>query len=146
SDDGLLNLRNTYYWDKHQFAQGVTTSGGVVQSQDYTKSTILHWAHDVNNTNLQGSLLLSYKKPLENRMFISYPGGGTLRLPGKVGQVLDGPVNQVSNYTYNAAGNPLVVYPPEGGYTSKTYATNNIDLTQVVQYGSGSAGIVATYG
>lgn len=147
TDNGLLQWRNTYYWDQHQFVAGVTTSGGVVQSQDYTKATILHWAHDAGNMNLQSGIIMSYRKPLEYRVWLSQTGGnsGTLQLPFSVSRVMDGGVTQNTRYTYNAAGNPLVVYPPEGGYTSNTYATNNIDLTTVVQYGAG-AGTVANYG
>src|SRR5262249_16351130 len=53
-DNGLLQARNTYYWDKHAFTLGATISGGVVQSEDFSKSTILHWGHDIANPAMQG--------------------------------------------------------------------------------------------
>jgi YD repeat-containing protein len=46
SGNGLLQWRNTFYWDKHAFAQGVTMSGGTVTSHDYSKASIIHWVHE----------------------------------------------------------------------------------------------------
>jgi len=151
TDDGLLEYRNTYVWSKHAFALGVTMTGGQVTAEDFSKAKILHWLHTPYFTNANGRVLGSIKNPLENRVYFNYPnqGGsnlsGSLDQPSAIGRVLDNATSQISTYTYNPLGNPVFVRPPEGGYTEYTYATNNIDVQSLIQYGTG-AGTIASYG
>jgi RHS repeat-associated protein len=154
--DGLMQWRNTFYWDKHAFAQGVTMTSVVVTAHDYTKSTILHWVHDVNVTSLAGMVLESEKKPLERRTWFDYPlhagvnlsiYSGTLNRRTASGRVLDDGTIQISNATYNTAGKALTQADPKGRAAKYTYATNNIDLLTVQQLTAPSTyTTIATYG
>lgn len=143
--DGLLQVRNTYYWDKHAFAQGATMSGGVVQSQDFSKSTILHWAHDIYNSALQGSLLESYKKPLENRLWMCYSNNPySFAVPTVVNHVMEGGATTAKTFSvYGGTGVPFRIKYPTSPYAQYNYAANNIDVTNVTYYGVGT---IAQYG
>ena len=163
--NGNLSYRNTYYWDKHAFALGVTMTGGVVTSHDYTKASIMHWTHDgIISAQQTGPVLESTKPPLEHRTWNEYPNAylgvsyysGTLNKPIGVGRVLDDGTSQVSKATYNTTtsnnptlpGNLLSTTDPLGRTTKYTWATNNIDLLTVQQLTTSPSTYttIATYG
>lgn len=156
----VMNYRNTYYWDKHQFAQGVTTSGGVVQSQDYSKAEKYHWVHEQSTLNLYG-LLEASKKPLENRVWFSYQGqpsapfNGVYNPPSAVGRVLDDGSTQKTSAVYFTSSGLVSPYTltsqtdAAGRTTKNTYATTNyIDLLTVQQLTTSPSTYttIATYG
>jgi RHS repeat-associated protein len=139
NDNGLLQWRNTYYWDRHAFALGVTTSGvGHVTSEDFTKARLTHWLHDTPTFPGVGDETGSVKEPLEHRVWLNYPGqstydSGTLDLPTFAGRVLDDGSTQLVGATFNTFGLPLTVTDAVGRITKYTYAANNIDLQTVQQ-------------
>jgi RHS repeat-associated protein len=146
ADNGLLEYRNTYYWDKHAFALGATMSGGVVQSEDFTKASLTHWLHQVGILDVSRTVG-STKKALERRVWYTYQNqaihgapydGGILDKPIAYGRVLDDGTSQVTNITYNysastSGGLPTSVTDPKGRAQKYAYATNNIDLLTVQQ-------------
>jgi RHS repeat-associated protein len=140
-DNGLLHVRNTYHWDPHAFAQGVTMSGGVVQSEDFSKASLTHWLHD-QNINLTGRGIGSIKKTLERRIWFNYPNQGqvyfqgSLNLPTIIGRVLDDGTSQETFAAYNTTvgavtGELTSTQDAKGRYTQINYAGNNIDVTAV---------------
>jgi RHS repeat-associated protein len=157
--NGLQEWRNTFYWDKHAFAQGVTMTGGVVTAHDYTKASITHWAHDLYNINITGFVPESVKPALENRTWFNYPNqppgqpfiGGTLSMPIASGRVLDDGTTQLFKATYSSnlwnVNQLASTTDPLGRATQYTYATNNIDLLTVQQLTAPSTyTTIASYG
>ena len=144
NDSSLLQWRNTYYWNRHQSALGVTTNAnGTPTSENFAYPTIYHWLHFYYNINYEVNQLGSIKKPLEQyRQWINYPGmatdgfyyySGTLIKPSAMGRVLDDGSTQISTNTYNSLGLPLSATDQVGRTTQYTYAPNNIDLLTVQQ-------------
>jgi RHS repeat-associated protein len=158
----LNEWRNTFYWDKHAFALGVTMSGGVVTAHDYSKAFITHWTHDPLNINWTGFVPESVKPPLENRTWFNYPAqsspfiGGTLNRQTAAGRVLDNGTTQLSKATYSTNHTPtrwgvnqlLTSTDPLGRTTQYTYDTNNVDLLTVQQLTTSPSTYttIATYG
>ena len=66
-ENGAYNMNNTFYWDKYVYPTYGTGSG-----KDYTKAEITHW--NTTNTGQAASIPQSVKKPLENRVYYTYPG------------------------------------------------------------------------
>jgi RHS repeat-associated protein len=143
-----LSDRDTFYWDKHAYA---------VAQGDYTKARNKHWAHLASNTNVGSDLIESIKYPLENRIWFNYvgqPNGGlgtavtgTLDNPTIVGRVLDDGSTQLTQYSYNSAGNVTGTTDPAGRQTTTTYASNNVDVVSIQQKTSASGmATVAQYG
>lgn len=94
-----MHLRNCYEWDKKEYVDGN-------QGTDFSKATVYHFLHTSNNYT--SSVLESYKKPLENRVWYQYdisvpasgyPDGITANaayqsgfpLPIKVGRLVEDP-------------------------------------------------------
>lgn len=137
-ENGAYNQYNTFYWDKY-----VWPIYGTGPGKDYTKAEITHWAR--NNAGLPSPIVASIKRPLENRVYYTYPGQntypgqpvpqlvGTYDQPAAVGRVLDDGTSQVSTFTYNSLGFPLTAVDPLDRTTVYTYAPNNIDLVTVQQ-------------
>ncbi|MBV9504498.1 MAG: hypothetical protein JO323_05775 [Acidobacteriia bacterium] len=78
-DSTLLNTRNSFEWGKHAWAVcvaagGCTISGGVPQSQDYSKADIEHWLHWKGNNNYMSGTLGSSKRPLDSRVWTDFAG------------------------------------------------------------------------
>jgi len=159
--NGLLQWRNTFSWDKHQFASGVTMSGGVVTAHDYSKALITHWAHSRWDVSAVGEVPESVKPPLEHRIWYNYPvqtsayNEGTLHQPSATGRVMDDGTSKVSKATYNTTnaqpplpGNLLTTTDELGRSTKYNWATNNIDLLTVQQLTTSPSTYttVATYG
>jgi RHS repeat-associated protein len=142
-----LNYRDSYYWDKnaYQLAAG-----------DYTKARIRHWTHLASNTSLTSNPVESIKYPLENRVWMNYPGqpncclgtaqSGSFNEPSLIGRVLDDGTTKLTQFTYNALGHVTDMIDPVGRETQYTYASNQIDLLQVQQRTSASAfSTIATF-
>ncbi|MBZ5532401.1 MAG: peptidase C39, bacteriocin processing [Acidobacteriia bacterium] len=139
NDDGLLQWRNTYHWDPHAFALGVTVDGsGNLLTEDFSKAYLTHWYHD-QITNFTSTAVASVKPPLERRTWFNHPNqttnynSGILDRPTFVGRVLDDGTTQLTGATYNAFGLPLTYTDPMGRQTQYTYAANNQDLLTVKQ-------------
>ena len=129
-DNTYINARNTYYWDKHAYQ---------VAPGDYTKARIRHWNHSVNTTQT-GRTIESVKTPLENRVWMTYPGQsygsvveGTFDSPNAIGRVLDDGSSQITLYEYNSLGNITRLVDPIGREQLFEYAPNGIDVLTVKQ-------------
>jgi RHS repeat-associated protein len=150
----LLQWRNTYYWNKHQWgacvaAGGCSISAGVPQSEDFSKAALTHWFHYGVSGEAVFAQVSSIKQPLENRVWFdtwkSYHGiyYGTLDQPIQIGRVLDDGTTQLTAASYPTLNNlpnqysvaPWVksVTDPKGRITKYNYATNNIDLLTIQQ-------------
>jgi YD repeat-containing protein len=161
-DDGYLEWRNAYHWDRHAAAGGnvTTDSNGNPTAEKWTLPslpaganlpTVYHWFHLCCQINYASNQLGSIKKPFEKyRLWINYPNmptngyyTGSLIAPRYVGRVLDDSSSQVYQATYNAPsviptpgvayGNLLSKTDPAGRATLYNYASNNIDLLTVQQ-------------
>jgi RHS repeat-associated protein len=142
NDNGLLQWRNTFYWDRHAFPLAVTYNTCGPLSEDFTKARLTHWYHDplTGSTLTTGREVGSTKQPLENRVWVDYPGqpngytGGSYDHPQDVGRILDDGSTQHSYMTYVANTNlPSSVYPPIPTTRGITYnyASNDIDVTTI---------------
>lgn len=126
-----LTNRNTFYWSKKSLVDD--------PSHPYSKSTIYHWLH--TQGGLASGTLESVKKPLENRVWYTYPGQssviyeGASSRPTNVGRVLDdGSTTQLSKYQYNADNTQMISKTdPVGRTTFYDYALNKIDLVNTRQ-------------
>lgn len=133
---GLLEYRDTFYWDKHAFA---------LAAGDYTKARQTQWYHYNPSRNMTSPTVEDLKYPLENRIWFTYPGQpaeiytGTLDKPNGMGRVLDDGSSQIIQFAYNALGHVADMIDPVGRETQLTYEPNNIDLMQVKQKTSASA-------
>ena len=135
--NAYLNDRDTFYWDKHAYA----VAAGA--SNYYQLARNRHWAHWAQNTSLDTDTIESVKYPLENRIWYNYPGqptsglgagqSGTINQPTNVARVLDDGSQQLSQATYNAAGNVTSTTDPVGRTTTFVFAANQIDVTSVQQ-------------
>ncbi len=173
TDNGLLEWRNTYYWDRHAAAGGnvTTDSNGnpiaEVFGNPTSVPTIYHWLHLCCTTNYVSNQLGSLKKPLEEyRQWFNYPEqplppyqylSSALSKPAFIGRVLDDGSTQLSQATYNdpndipppytGPGNMLSSIDPIGRTTQYAYATNSIDLLTVQQLTAPSTyTTIATFG
>ena len=133
--NGLLFLRNTYYWSKQAYAYGF-------DPKDYTKAKIYHWVHISMNPVFCSSILESVKEPLEGRVWYDYGGqttsygallAGNSNKPAHIGRVLDDGSTQLYTYEYNDFGNVTKSIDPVGRTFSYIYAENGIDLLEVRQ-------------
>jgi len=128
--------RDTFYWDKHAYA---------VAAGNYAMARLRHWMHLSLDTNEMYHAIESYQYPLENRVWMNYPGqpntgfSGTLDLPSRIGRVLDDGTTQLTQLTYNNMGHVTDMIDPVGRETQFTYDTNQIDLLTVQQRTSASA-------
>jgi len=128
--DQYLIYRNSFYWDKKAYADG---------AGDYTKAKIYHFCH-LGSSSTESQVLESMKPALENRTWYNYPGqvtpiftsGVTMNRPSAIGRVLDDGTTQLYYYDYNSIGNMTNSIDPVGRTFSYIYATNNVDLLQVI--------------
>jgi len=129
-----LNYRDTYFWDKQTFDEAGNLSAAIVY----------HFCHDIN-LNIESGVLESVKQPLENRVWYDYPGEPvsyqlgtqTINRPSAVSRVLDNGTSQTSYYSYNPMGRVTNSIDPIGRNFTYVYATNNIDLLQVIMTSNG---------
>lgn len=153
-----LMYRNTFYWNKKQYP--LSNNGNIL-----TNATIYHWLHDTDDTftnaTLCSGILESIKPPLENRIWLLYPGqqqspysyGITLRKPCVIARVVDDPANpngytnQIYQIGYDAQGQVTNFIDPLGRQTALDYAANGVDLLDVRQTTGGTMNkILAQFG
>jgi YD repeat-containing protein len=132
-NNGYLNFRNTFVWEPQQL-------GGTL---DYTKATILHFMHGnyqwlVGGTRISGGpgrVLESYKKPLERRVWFTYPNinnqYATSNLPTQVGHVEEDGSTHLDQYQYNGLAQMTQHTDPMGRIFDYQRAANDIDLLSV---------------
>ncbi|HXX39963.1 MAG TPA: hypothetical protein VEP50_17735 [bacterium] len=120
-------------------------------SLDYTKAKLIHWLHEggpEGQINTTSRVPESTKEPLDNRLWFGYAGqgggvGDTWFLPGLAELTIAARVlcsgsscNTSSyeewNYGYNSAGNLTSILDPVGRGRTFGYASNNIDLTSIM--------------
>jgi RHS repeat-associated protein len=140
--NNYMQYRNSFYWDKR---------GMVAGAGDRTKAHLYHWLHVKGNVNQTSGILESEKAPLENRVWYLYPNQvssvweGDGRQPTVVARVLDNGATQASLAEYNGLGGVTKRTDPLGRETTYTYATNNIDVTQVKQTTGGINQVLASF-
>jgi RHS repeat-associated protein len=122
----------SFYWDKN----GMKANPGV-----YTKAKIYNWMKSIN-INMAGSMLKAEKRPLENRVWYTYPSQSTANysmnwnMPGqrsRIGRLMDDGTEQFHRYEYNSIGNATKYTDPLGRITTIKYDTNLIDIVSVRQ-------------
>ena len=132
-----LEYRDSFHWDKNAYVvAGCTPSGGC----DYTKARDRHFNHDASDTGLKSTSIESVKYPLENRLWLNYPGqsnpiySGVYERPSAVGRVLDDGTTQLSQYSYDITGYYKLTQTVDrvGRTTSYSYP-NHIDLSAITQ-------------
>lgn len=120
--NNYLIYRNTYYWDKRAWG---------LYPRDPSKAHVYHWLHlNVADPGGVGAAILeSEKKPLEGRVWYSYPGQpntgttGSSAQPTAIARVLDNGVTQVYKYEYNARGKLIKSTDPLLRETVYAYGT-----------------------
>jgi RHS repeat-associated protein len=147
-----LNYRDSFHWDKHTYALSGCSPSGCAS---YNNARITHFTHDPSNINIEWSTVESVKNPLENRVWYNYPGqstasigaalSGTYDGPTRIGRVLDDGTTQLTQFAYNAAGNPTQEIDPVGRETNLAYAANEIDLLSVTQQTASGAETIARF-
>ena len=137
-----MNVRNSFYWDKHAYLMG---AGNVVLAKIY------HFCH-VGVSPVEGGALESVKEPLENRVWFDYPnqpqgnvfGTQSIDRPSAIARVLDDGSTQLRLFQYNALGRVTNSTDPLGRTFSYIYATNNVDLLQVIMTSHGRSELQAS--
>jgi RHS repeat-associated protein len=129
----LNHFRNSFVWEPHQLAG--------TGAPDYTKATIYHFTHGPGLQTSTGRLLESMKKPLERRIWYSYPSTfsvatqdiyeGNSNRPDQVGRILSDGTTQLTRAQYNSKGNVLQRTDAMGRVFDYGYAPNGIDLTSI---------------
>jgi RHS repeat-associated protein len=143
-----LQWYTTFYWNKRQWA---------LHPGDVTKATQTKWLlHDRNpddqNHGVALSIPHSIKKPLETKVWYSYPGQGSKRwagswkMPDQIGRVLDDGSSQISEATYSALGQITSSTDPLGRRTSYVHADDGINLIEVRQTTGVMNELLAIYG
>jgi RHS repeat-associated protein len=147
----FLHGRNTFVWSKQAWAEA---------PGDYTKATIYHFLHHDSGTT--SGIVESLKRPLESRVYYTYPGQsnagliGTRAQPNKQARVLDDGTTQLYQYEYNAAGRRIKAIDPLGRETVYVYGTGStpdaapatgegIDLLEVKQKRGATHDVLARY-
>lgn len=136
TNNEYLVYRNSFYWDKHQYAAAGCKPNG---NCNYYGAEITHFNHDAANGNLEWDSVESYKEPLENRVWRAYSGqpspiySDTYDEPIDIGRVLDNGETQLEEFTYNDFGNLSGYMDPAGRVTTLTYAANEIDILSATQ-------------
>jgi RHS repeat-associated protein len=122
--NGNLALRNTFFWSKRASALDP-------RHRDYKKAVLIHWLHDAGLGPASG-IKESEKRPLERRVWYSYPqqgapymAGGFTAAPAMVARVLDDGTTQLYQYEYNTKGKVLKETDPVGRETRYTYGTGS---------------------
>jgi YD repeat-containing protein len=146
--NAYLMYRDSFHWDKHEYAQAGCTPGGRC---NYSDARVTHFYHDAANINEEWYQVEAVKEPLETRVWYDYPGqpqtlsNGTYDQPSIIGRIVNGHASQLWQKSYNALGNPTQAIDPVGRTTNLAYAANNIDLLQVQQATPSGAQTTASY-
>ncbi|HEV3272526.1 MAG TPA: cysteine peptidase family C39 domain-containing protein, partial [Candidatus Methylacidiphilales bacterium] len=143
-----LNDRNAFFWDR----KAMLVCAGTL---DYTKAKITHLLHD--SVTEMSDVVEGIKQPLESRVYYNYPNQasngadlnfiGTDNFPIRITRILDNSDTQETDLTHNSLGKTTQVTDPAGRVTNYTYASNNIDLTEVTQVNGSNNDVLfaATY-
>ena len=135
-ENSNLNQQVTFFWDKKAMADA---------PGDYNMARMTKWLHLQDGTTVSG-IKHSEKRPLENRVWYTYPGQpdgatiGTSAFPARVARILDDGSEQDWQYTYNSLGNMTKKVDPVGRVTSYDYDDNGIDLLTAFQRNSTGTG------
>jgi RHS repeat-associated protein len=140
--NNFLEDRDTYFWGKQAYAAGAGNP---------SQATVYHFMHDVD-ASLESGVLESFKEPLENRVWYNYPGTvsaivlgpQTINRPIAIGRVLDDGSSQTSYYQYNALGLITKSTDPLGRSYTYVYASNNVDVLQVIMTSNGRNDLQST--
>jgi RHS repeat-associated protein len=124
-----IDHHNTLYWGKRAMA---------VAPGEASSATDIHWALVSSGAYQAAAVPLSVKRPLENRVWYNYKGGGantegTVRKVTAVGRVLDDGTTQLMKSDYNSQGQLTKRTDPLGRETLYEYDANNQDLLRVKQ-------------
>ena len=124
-----LNHHNTLYWNKNAMAAATI---------DATTATDYHWALKQDGSYVAVAVPLSIKKPLENRVWYNYHGGGstregTIRKVTAIGRVLDDGTTQLTKYEYNSRGQVTKRIDPLAREALYEYDANALDLLRTKQ-------------
>jgi len=148
--NSFQNYRDSYYWDKDQFAAACSTNGTTTNC-DYSKARMKHFMHVNPCCYYTSRVLEDVKYPLESTIWYDYAGQARPLYPGKldkpsdVGRVLDDGTSQVTHYDYNAHGKVTRRVDPDGRETDYKYAADGIDLLQVQQKTGSGYDAIARY-
>ncbi|MFT4075639.1 MAG: RHS repeat-associated core domain-containing protein [Asticcacaulis sp.] len=141
-----LQYRNTYIWNPAQTRAARNPSGSL----NATMARIIHWAHtpDGNSTSRN---IESIKNPLERRVWFDYPDqteanfSGSANTPLHIGRVLDDGATQLKTFKYNDYGKVTQLTDPQGRIITYNYASNDVDLTSIVNTSAGKTLATITY-
>lgn len=148
--NAYLNYRDSFYWNKDEYAAACTGSGTSV-SCDYTQARLKHFLHDYPCCQYTSRYLESVKNPLEGMTWYDYAGQPTAYFPGylsepsHIGRVLSDGTTQLTAYTYNTWGNVTKKVDPDGRETLYTYASNGIDVVTIQQQDGSGLDTTAQY-
>jgi RHS repeat-associated protein len=136
--NAYLDHHNTLYWGPHAMAKA---PGEAASATDY------HWALVESGAYQAAAVPLSIKRPLENRVWLTYQGPsttreGSVRKPKAIGRVLDDGTSQITSFEYNDRGNITKRTDPAGRVVTFHYAANSIDLTEVRRWSGGVSTVV----
>jgi RHS repeat-associated protein len=126
--NSTLATNISIFWDKRAMA---------LYPDDYSKGVVTKWLWDTPGHVSLLSVKHSEKRPLENRVWYSYPGQtdvaavGTINAPVKIGRVLDDGSSQIERYEYSSAGLKTREIDPAGRTKEYVYDTNGLDLLEV---------------
>jgi len=129
-----IRHRNTFYWNKKAMMEA---------PGDYTKAQIYHWLHNASYGT--EPIVESEKKPLETRVFYSYPGQaygseysvfqGTHPWPITKAQLVKNEsgswVSKIERFEYDAIGNLTKMTDPFGRVVLSEYDSSGQNLTTI---------------
>ena len=147
SDGHLLDLRNTYFWNKAIYPTAYTAYKAAHGHADYTSAELVHWLHTYG-LGAVAPTVESVRHPLESRIWYQYTGepnsveeasaGTMLAAPIAAARILDDGSTQLVSITRDTLGRAILVTDALGRQTEYCYnsgctATTDIDLLAVKQ-------------
>jgi YD repeat-containing protein len=132
-----LSHHNTLYWDKVAMAKA---PGEPTSATDYS------W---MRKAGVSVAVPQAIKKPLENRVWYNYYGGGstdegTVRKVSAEGRVLDDGTTQLTKSEYNTRGQMTKRIDPIGRETLYEYDATGLDVLRVKQKNGGNYDLLET--
>ena len=136
-DVSELSHHNTLYWGKLAMA---IAPGDPASATDYS------W---MRKAGVTVAVPQAIKKPLENRVWYNYQGGGatgegTVRRVSAIGRVLDDGTTQLTQLEYNSRGQMTKRIDPVGRETGYKYDTSGLDRLRVKQKNGASYDLLET--
>jgi len=144
-DNGWLQYRNTFYWNKKQ----MMTNGSTL---NYANAEDTQWIHEDDLSTMSGQVE-SVTQPLESRAYRAYQGQllnlelgptGYTGAPIRSVRVLSNGAFQETDNQYSTTGMLTQTQDPLGRITYYSYDTNGIDLLQVSQKNGTNTDILST--